>query len=510
MKEKRIKVLLIEASAEYFQMVEKILAEARGVIFDLEYTDELTSGLKMIGSKGIDVLLLDISFCDVPELLTISEVQVQIPTLPIIILSEQDDEELALKCIQRGADDYLVKERLNVNLLERSIRYAFERKTTRKVLENMNQELAERVKELNCLYAISEAIEGQDVLKEEVLEIVVDLIPTGWQYPEIACSRITLDNLEIKTQNFKETIWKQSSDIIVQGKRMGKVDVCYLEEKPECFEGPFQNEERTLIFIIAERLGEAIEIKKANEALRQTNEAFKMSNRELENFAYIISHDLKEPLRMITTYLQFLELRYKGKLDSDADEFIGFAVDGATRMHALIDDLLTYSRVATLGKVFEPVDSKEVFDLALENLQVAIKESNALITHDPLPTVFADDIQVGQLYQNLIGNAIKFHGDKPPRVHVSAEQKENEWLFSVRDNGIGIDSKYAENIFLAFQRLHKKSEYPGTGLGLAISKKIVERFGGRIWVESGPNRGSTFYFTIPKRGGEQPENFTNG
>jgi light-regulated signal transduction histidine kinase (bacteriophytochrome) len=224
------------------------------------------------------------------------------------------------------------------------------------------------------------------------------------------------------------------------------------------------------------------------------------SNKELENFAYVVSHDLQEPLRMISTYLQLLGIRYKGKLDSDADEFIGFAVDGATRMHALIDGLLMYSRVSTGEKMFEPIDSKKVLDLALENLQVAIEETSAIVTHDPLPTVMADDLQIGQLYQNLIGNAIKFHGEEPPRVHVSAEQKENEWLFSVRDNGIGIDSKYGESIFTVFQRLHKKSEYPGTGLGLAISKKIVERHGGRIWVESKPGEGSTFYFTIPNIG----------
>ena len=187
----------------------------------------------------------------------------------------------------------------------------------------------------------------------------------------------------------------------------------------------------------------------------------------------------------------------KGRLDANADEFIAYAVDGANRMQRLINDLLAYSRVGTRGKEFEPTDCTAVFDQALANLKVAIEESGAVVTRDPLPTVMADKLQIGQLFQNLIGNAIKYHGDEPPRVHVSAEQKGNEWVFSVRDNGIGIDPQYAERIFVIFQRLHTREEYPGTGIGLAICKKIVERHGGRIWVESQLGSGATFYFTIP-------------
>jgi PAS domain S-box-containing protein len=238
------------------------------------------------------------------------------------------------------------------------------------------------------------------------------------------------------------------------------------------------------------------ELKQAEE-LKQAIAALKRSNRELEQFAYVASHDLQEPLRMVSSFTQLLAKRYQGKLDKDADEFIAYIVAGAKRMQALINDLLTYSRVDTRGKSFEPIDSEAVFDQAIANLRVAIEIGEAVITHDPLPPLIADDLQIVQLFQNLLGNAIKFHGKEPPRIHVSAKQEGNEWVFSFRDNGIGIAPEYFDRIFVIFQRLHGREEYPGTGTGLAICKKIVERHGGRIWVESEPSKGSTFYFAIP-------------
>ena len=233
------------------------------------------------------------------------------------------------------------------------------------------------------------------------------------------------------------------------------------------------------------------------------NEELKRSNAELEQFAYVASHDLQEPLRMVSSYMELMKRRYKGKLDSDADEFIDFAVDGANRMKVLIGDLLSFSRVGTRGKPLTPTDCTFVLEQVLMNLEVAIDESGAMVTHDPLPTVMADDSQLAQVFQNLISNAIKFKGKEPPRIHTAAERKGDEWLFSVTDNGIGIEPEYFDRIFVLFQRLHGRDEYTGTGIGLAVCNKIVERHGGRMWVESEPERGSTFYFTIPAKGGEQ-------
>lgn len=233
------------------------------------------------------------------------------------------------------------------------------------------------------------------------------------------------------------------------------------------------------------------------ELVRERTAELERSNAELQQFAYIASHDLQEPLRMVSSYLQLLERRYKGQLDADADDFIHFAVDGAKRMRALINDLLAYSRVQTRGKPFEYTNGEKVLEITLTNLKQAVEESRAEITHDPLPAVMADELQLVQVFQNLIENALKFRGNEPPRIHVSARREGNEWVFSVRDNGIGIEPQYAEKIFGIFQRVYGTAEYPGTGIGLAISKRIVERHGGRIWVESEPETGSTFYFTLP-------------
>jgi PAS domain S-box-containing protein len=244
------------------------------------------------------------------------------------------------------------------------------------------------------------------------------------------------------------------------------------------------------------------ERKRAEDRLVRTVGELKRSNDELEQFAYVASHDLQEPLRMVASYTQLLAQRYKGRLDADADEFIAYAVDGSNRMQALIKDLLAYSRAGTTGKGFHKISSENALKEALTNLRATIQDSGAVITQDSLPAITMDETQLVQVFQNLVGNAIKYRTSEVPRVHVSAlKSGSKEWIFCVKDNGLGIEPQYFERIFVIFQRLHGREEFKGTGIGLSICKKIVERLGGKIWVESEPEKGSTFCFTIPERDG---------
>jgi light-regulated signal transduction histidine kinase (bacteriophytochrome) len=226
------------------------------------------------------------------------------------------------------------------------------------------------------------------------------------------------------------------------------------------------------------------------------NQELARSNAELEQFAYVASHDLQEPLRMVSSYTQLLEHRYGDTLDDKAKKYIFYAVDGARRMQGLINDLLVYSRVGTRAQPLERTDSHAALGEAIHNLSSALAESGALVTNGDLPIVAADRSQLVQLFQNLLGNAVKFHGPDSPRIYVSAEPRGDEWVFCVRDNGIGIEAQHFDRIFVIFQRLHTREEFPGTGIGLALCKRVVERHGGRIWVESEPGVGSSFYFSL--------------
>ena len=295
----------------------------------------------------------------------------------------------------------------------------------------------------------------------------------------------------------------QTQNHALQGYSLGAVDYLPTPATPEVL--------RSKVAVFIELFKKTQEVRRQEQALRALNAQLEQrvaertaelqrSNEELQQFAYVVSHDLQEPLRVVASYVQQLAERYQDKLEAEANELIGYALDGAKRMQQLIVDLLAYSRIETTGQEFAPTDCEGVLQRVLGDLRVAIEESGAEVTHDPLPQVMADNVQLGQVLQNLLGNAIKFRSQEPPRIHVSARQEGQQWVFSVRDNGIGINPRYAERIFGIFERLHPRTEYPGTGIGLAICKKIVERHGGQIWVESEPGKGAAFFFTLPIKG----------
>lgn len=294
-----------------------------------------------------------------------------------------------------------------------------------------------------------------------------------------------------------------SSSIVLplmsDGKAFGALNIYSIETNP------FSYEETALLKELADDISYGIKSlklkiahEKAEKALRESLIEVERSNAELEQFAYVTSHDLREPLRMISSFLQLLERRYGNKLDEEAKEFIGYAVDGAQRLDAMINDILLYSRVANKEKQFTKVRCEKVLDEAYLNLKASIEETNTKISIEPLPTLVMDEHLMIQLFQNLLSNAIKYRSDETPKIHVFTKKEDNHWLFGVKDNGIGISKEHAEKIFTIFQRLHTKDEYEGTGIGLAIAQKIVHQHGGDIWVESEPGEGSTFYFTIPE------------
>ncbi len=419
-------------------------------------------------------------------------------------LSGEQEEEVKLeeiKILGENLNNFIVLVNKTIGLLEES-GYA----TALVFFEDKTEPLSQKIQ--NIAKRLGKDIEKEMITEMEEIRIIAK---NTVKYSAIATIIALLITIGIRfyiSKSIITPITKLRDATVEIGK--GKLDAQIIEvtsndeigELAASFKKMTEDLKRTTTSI--DNLNKEITKRvQAEEKLKGYFDELERSNKELQQFAYIASHDLQEPLRMVASYTQLLAMRYKGKLDSDADEFIAFAVDGANRMQGLINDLLAYSRVGTKGKEFQPTDCKTVLDNITRNLQKIIEESSAEITHDPLPTVVADDIQLGQLFQNLIVNAIKFQSDSYPRIHITAEKNEKEWIFSVKDDGIGIEPEFKERIFEIFQRLHAKGEYPGTGIGLAICKKIVERHGGRVWVESEPGKGSTFYFSISMKGENQ-------
>lgn len=409
-------------------------------------------------------------------------------SVPLILVTGSLGEERAVECLKQGAADYVLKDRLA--RLPAAVRRAIQQR-------RLHEERAQAQRELDQFFTLSlemlciAGFDGQLKRLNPAWERVL-----GFTCEELRAKPV----LEFVHPEDRPAAVAEFRRLLAEG------ETTWFEIRCRSKDGSCKwiavnaaaLSDQKLIYAAARDITER---KRMEESREKLTKALSRSNAELEQFAYVASHDLQEPLRMVCSYVQLLEKRYRDKLDSTASSYIAFAVDGVKRMQQLIADLLTYSRLTkydTGVSEAKPVGCEAGFERSLRNLQSAIEECGAVVTHDPLPWVNASESQLLQLFQNLVGNAIKFRGKQTPKIHVSVKESPGEWTFLVRDNGIGIDARDAERVFRIFQRLHTRDEFPGTGMGLAICKKIVEGHGGRIWVESERGKGSTFCFTIPK------------
>jgi len=424
--------------------------------------------------------------------------------VPVIVVTGALGDEAAVDCLKQGAADYLLKDRLA--RLGQSVTHVLDQNRRRNDQRCAEEALCESNARKTAI--LETAVDGIITIDER--GIIESINPAAERLFGYAADEIIGQNVQrLMSAQCKEEQERYLRRFLSSGHRpmigIGR-EVVGLKKDGTTFPMELAVSEvrfgdRRMFTGIGRDISER---KQAELELVRRARELARSNAELEQFAYVASHDLQEPLRMMGSFSQLLARRYGGQLDATAHEFISFIVDGANRMQTLINDLLAYSRVGTRGATFQPNDCEALLERALANLKQSIDDTGAVVIHDPLPTLWVDATQIVQLFQNLIGNAIKYRGDAPPRIHLAVARQGEGWVFSVRDNGIGFDPKHAERIFTMFQRLHTRDEYPGTGIGLTICKKIVERHGGRIWAESEPGGGSRFFFTIPARADGEP------
>jgi len=463
---------------------EGISAEADVVSTRREFTEKLHS-------NAYDVILADYRLPDWSGMEALDILRQENRDIPFILVTGALGDDAAVDCIKKGAADYILKDR------PATLAFAVRRALDERALRDQRKR-DERAR----AYLASIVDSSQDAIIGESLTGIIQSWNRGAEslYGYTAAETVGRPITMLAPPEGHEEI-RSWLALIKRGERLGPTEAVRLRK-----EGKRIIVSMTISPVIdpaghvvsaAAIAHDVTQHKFAEEALARQAEALSQSNAELEQFAYVASHDLQEPLRTIASFAQLLQKRYRSKLDANADEFIEFIVNGAARMQGLINDLLIYSRVGRKGKEPAATDCSAVLDGAIRNLQMAIAESGAQITYDALPTIKCDGAQIMQLFQNLLGNSIKFRGGQRPRIHVGVERRLPEWVFSVKDNGIGIDPQFSGRVFEIFQRLHTRDEYPGSGIGLAIAKKIVTRHGGRIWFESQPHHGATFFFTLP-------------
>jgi len=448
---------------------------------------------------ALDLILADYQLPQFDALRALRLLQELGTDVPVIVITGALGDEAAVECLKRGAADYLLKDRLA--RLGQAVMHVLDQKRRRDDQRRAEEALCESDARKTAI--LETAVEGIITIDER--GIIESLNPAAERLFGYAAHEIIGQNVtrlmppphQEKHDGYLDSyLTTGHKKIIGVGREVVGLKKDGTNFPMELAVSEVRFGDRRMFTGIARDISER---KQAELELMRRAHELARSNVELEQFAYVASHDLQEPLRMMGSFSQLLARRYGGQLDATAHEFISYIADGAKRMQTLINDLLAYSRLGTRGAAFQQTDFEAIVKRALANLKQSIDETGAIVIHDPLPSLWADSTRIGQLFQNLIGNAIKYRGDAPPRIHLAVERQGQEWVFSVRDNGIGFDPKHAERIFMMFQRLHTRDEYPGTGIGLTICKKIVERHGGRIWAESEPGRGSCFFFAIPAR-----------
>lgn len=491
---RKARILLADDNTDMRGYLTRLLAN----LYDVEAVSDGQQALEAARATQPDLVLTDVMMPHLDGFGLLGALRADPATrmIPVIMLSARAGEEARIEGMESGADDYMAKPFSGRELLARVNAQIEMRRMRDRMLaaEQTARVVAERESERanSILNSMSDALVTVDrdfrytYLNPRAQDLYFDL--TG-ETAEAFIGQVIWDKFPGSEESvFGETYKRALAEQIPLTVEAPSTSV---NRWFEVRVYPTQNGLSLYFQDITAR-------KQAEKALEQYASDLKRSNQELEQFAYIASHDLQEPLRTITSYLELLSMRYSQNLDQDAREFIDFAVSGAKRMRALINDLLAYSRVTAKEKVaFAAFSTRKALETALQNLQKDIEESQATVVYEALPTVNGNEGQFVQLFQNLISNAIKFRRDVEPEVRVSAQRQGTEWLFAVQDNGIGIESAYLERIFVIFQRLHKRDVYPGTGIGLAICKKVVEHHRGRLWAESQPGQGTTFYFTIP-------------
>jgi PAS domain S-box-containing protein len=376
-------------------------------------------------------------------------------------------------------------------------------------LKQAQKKTDERAKELQELFTISELAQRQDIGLDRLYQEVANALPKGWRYPEIACARVVMADSEFHTDNFKVTPWMLTAPVRVHGAAVGKIDVGYLEKKPELDEGPFVREERQMLNAIAERVGRITEQKRAEEELsrhhlhlehmvEQRTSQFEAVSMELEGFAYSVSHDLRVPLRAIDGFSKILLKEYEGKLDDEGKRYLNLVRENTNKLNLMFDKILALSRMGRQRMTFSEIDMEQLARAAFEELKPAFAGRELTFDVKPLPRCHGDLTMLRQVWASLLDNAIKFTRQKPAAtIEVGGRTEGSELIYYVKDNGAGFDMQYADKLFSLFQRLHSVEEFEGAGFGLAIVKRIVTRHGGRVWAEGKVNEGATFYFALP-------------